>query len=453
MFGKIKRVVAGILSSAMILSCAGCNIGEDTAIALTVDGYEIKAGVYIWYSLNSLEEAKNKAAGLNENLNVEDEKALKAVKLDGMEFMNYVKDQTTDECIQHVTILRQFDELGLSFTKHEQDDIDDYVDNYWDAYGDSLTKNGVGKESLYEIQEMTYKAEKVFESYYGEGGSEGITEDEVKKYYIENNARVRYIDIDLHDTEGNDLDEAGKEELRDMAEDFKKRAERVSDELEMLELFNEFQEEYDDFVLGETMEAGGEEDFVEATTEEATEAETEAVTEADSEVTEDATEDTTDVAAEEVTEAEEDSQASEEESAVTTVAEEGTEEIVTTTTTSPYTNEVIVSKVTTSEDTAEDEVNYTPSKSSYDWIFADTTKNMVPEIIEDEDTIYVIVKFDIEERMTEEDLWSESAADNVRWSMFYEEFEDKIQNIAETLEVVKNEDAYDRYDPFNIDME
>jgi len=36
--------------------------------------------------------------------------------------------------------------------------------------------------------------------------------------------RAKYIAMDLHDAEGNDLDDAAKKEITDMADDFLKRA-------------------------------------------------------------------------------------------------------------------------------------------------------------------------------------------------------------------------------------
>ena len=71
---------------------------------------------------------------------------------------------------------------------------------------------------------LTYKSNEIFEALYGENGTEGVKEEDVKNFYIENNARVKYIGLDLHDSEGNDLDEAGKKEITDMADDFLKRA-------------------------------------------------------------------------------------------------------------------------------------------------------------------------------------------------------------------------------------
>ena len=50
MIRKWKRIIAAVLSSAMIFTCAGCTSGKNTAYALTVDGYQVKAGVYIYYS-------------------------------------------------------------------------------------------------------------------------------------------------------------------------------------------------------------------------------------------------------------------------------------------------------------------------------------------------------------------------------------------------------------------
>ena len=110
--------------------------------------------------------------------------------------------------------------------------------------------------------------------------------------------------------------------------------------------------------------------------------------------------------------------------------------------------------VTTAEGAEEepDESNYKPSKEIYDWIFNDA-KTGVPEIVEDEDTMYVIVRLDITERMDEDDLWSESNVDSVRYKMFSDDLQDMLDSWGEEYEVVKNDKAYKRYDPFKIKAE
>lgn len=449
MLKKWKKIIAAVISSAMIFTCAGCTTGKNTAYALTVDGYQIKAGIYIYYSYTALTEAKNIAAGQDENLDVTDEGALKKVKIEGKDFLDYVKDKTTESCIDHVAVIKHFDELGLSLTEDEQDEIDQYVESSWEANEDMFTGNGIGKDSIKEIMTSSYKSDAIFQAYYGEGGSENVTEDQLKGYYTENNARVRYIDMDLHDAEGNDLDEEGKKEIQDMADDFLKRAKAASDEEEMLEKFNEFQEEYDEYVSNQAAEASGEEETTEAVTEAETEEETtEAATEADeNEESADA-----DSESEETTETDSETEEEADDSAVTTAPESEESEETTTTTTSPYANERIIAVVTTNEDTDEEDVTYTPSKECYDWIFNDAETG-VPAIVEDEDTMYVIVRLDIAERMTDEDLWSESRVDNVRYAMFSDDFQDMLDSWGNEYEVVKNEKAYKRYDPFKIEAE
>ncbi len=445
MLRKWKRIIAAVLSSAMIFTCAGCTSGKNTAYALTVDGYQVKAGIYIYYSYTALTEAKNLAAGQDENLDVTDEDALKKVKLEGKDFLDYVKDKTTESCINHVAVIKHFDELGLSLTDEEKEEINDYVESNWEANEDMFEGNGIGKDSLKEIMTSSYKSDAIFKAYYGEDGSENVTDDQLKEYYTENNARVRYIDMDLHDADGNDLDDAGKKEIQDMADDFLKRAKAASDEKEMLEKFNEFQEEYDEFVTNQAAEASGEEETIEAETEAETEEETtEAVAEEEAEDNESDSEETAD----EESETEES-----DEEAVTTAPESAeSEETTTTTTTSPYESEKIISVVTTEEGTKEEDVNYTPSKKCYDWIFNDAETG-VPAIVEDEDTMYVIVRFDITERMTEDDLWTESNVENVRYDMFSDDLQDMLESWGNEYEVVKNEKAYKRYDPLKIEAE
>ncbi|MGN0613679.1 MAG: hypothetical protein ACI4JB_07225, partial [Porcipelethomonas sp.] len=139
--------------------------------------------------------------------------------------------------------------------------------------------------------------------------------------------------------------------------------------------------------------------------------------------------------------------------AVTTAPETSeTEETTTTTTTSPYANESIIAVVTTEEGTDEEDVTYTPSKTFYDWVYSDSTKENVPEIIEDEDTIYVAVKLDITKRMTEDDLWTETKVDSVRFSKFKDQFQDKLDGWVAALNIEVNDSAVDRYKPFDYEV-
>ena len=394
MLKKFKRIIAAAISSVMILTSVGCTTGKNTAYALTVDGYQVKAGVYIYYSYTALTEAKNLAAKQDENLDVSDEKSLKKIKIEGKDFLTFVKDKTTESCVDHVAVMKHFDELELSLTQDELDEIDEYVESSWQNNEDMFTENGISKDSIKEIMTSSYKSDAIFKAYYGEGGSENVTEDQLKDFYTENNARVKFVDMDMHDSEGNDLDEAGKKELQDMAKDFLKRAESADSEEAMLEEFDKFQEEYDDYVADKAAESSGEE-TTEATTEPETEPETETTTtESDDE------------------------------------ASDNTENTEATESTSSTEDEAVI----------------------YDWIFNDA-KTGVPEIVEDEDTMYVIVRLDITERMDEDDLWSESNVDSVRYKMFSDDLQDMLDSWGEEYEVVKNDKAYKRYDPFKIKAE
>lgn len=451
MFKNFKRIAAGLVSSAVIITSAGCTLGKNTAYALTVDGYKIKAGVYIYYTASAMSEATNLALKQDENLDTKDKDALKKIKIEGKDFVDFVKDKATENCVNHVATIKHFDELELELTETQENEIDQFVDMNWESNEDMFDKNGISKESLEEVVTSSYKSEEVFKAYYGEGGSEKIEESQLKEYYTENNARVRYIDMDLHDAEGNDLDEAGKKEIEDMANDFLKRAKAAKDEKAMLEEFDAFQEEYDEYVADQAAEAAGEEATDESTTEAPTEEETEAeTTAAETEAEED--NDTESDIDEQVAEAATDNDVSDEETdnPVTTAPASEDAEAETTTTVNPYANETIIHVVTTTEGQKEEDVTYNPSKECYNWIFNDA-KQGVPDIVKDEHTMYVIVRLDINERMTDEDLWDEEGVEDVRYEMFSDEFQDMLDSWGDEYEVVKNKKAYKKYDPLKIE--
>ena len=62
------------------------------------------------------------------------------------------------------------------------------------------------------------------------------------------------------------------------------------------------------------------------------------------------------------------------------------------------------------------------------------------------------MKMDIKERMTEKDLWTESAVENVRRELYYDAFEDKLKDMGDKLDVERNKRAFKRYKVLDIDL-
>ena len=404
MLKKFKKCLAALLTAAVTVSCAGCGTGKSTAYAMTIDGYQLKAGIYILYQNLALEEAKSLAQNENADIDTTDEDALEDTVIEGRDFLDWVNEKTMASCREHVAIIKKFDEMNLELEEDYIENAESYAASlYEDTSSNQYYLNGIGEESFKEFLLNSYKSSELFDAIYGEGGTENIQESEIKDYYIENNSRVKYVDIDLHDTEGNELDDAGKKEMKDMANKFLTTVKNASSEEDMLSKFNDIQEEYDEYVAKKTAEAAGEE----------AEAPTEAVT-------------------------------------TTTVAETETNTTTTTTTTDPYANESIIPVVTTNEDSTEEDITYYPSKEFYDWVYNTATKTGVPEIIENDNTIYIAVKLDITKRLTDDDLWTESTIENQRFSKYSENMQDKIDEWADALNVDLNEAAVKRYGPFDF---
>ncbi len=399
MFRKIRKCLTAFIAAAvMMTTAAGCTMGTSTAKVITVGDYEMNAGVYIYYQNTALEEAKSLAAEENEDLDTTDQDALEACTIEGKSFLEWVNDKTLASCAEHIAVIQKFDELGLTLAQEDIDMVDDYAESVYSEEKNEYTNNGIGEESFKEILINTYKATELFDAIYGEGGSENVQESTLKENYIENNVRVKYVPLKFNDMDGNELDEAGKTEIRNLANTYLNKVKSAKDEKEMLEKFNEISDEYQEYLNEES-------GVMEETTE-----------------------------------------------AVTTAAEE-TSETTTTTTTDPYANESIIAAVTTDEETSEDELTYNPSKKFHDWAYNTATKLNTPEIIEDEGTLYIAVKLDIEERMTEDDLWSEANMENLRFTMFSDAMQEDIDGWVASIDLKLNQDAIDRYKPFNYEIE
>lgn len=206
---------------------------------------------------------------------------------------------------------------------------------------------------------------------------------------------------------------AGKKKIRDMANDYAKRVNSKSSTEEKLFEMNDVISDYNEYT--ESLSAVEEE------------TETEAVT--------------------------------------TTTVTEAETTTTTTTTTGAHDNERIIQKPTTAsseeekDETAETTTQSASQKSAEklnNYIF-----DKIPEaeynkavVLDDEenDSIYVIIRADLKERLNDDDLWVDSNIEYLESLNFSEDFTDYMKKISDAYEVDRNNSAYRRYKPFDDDI-
>ena len=474
----LKRITAGLTALSLVAVCTGC---KNITTAMTIGDYVVPAGVYLYYLNSAYNTALSQLKEEHEDLDTEDIDAVKATPLEGKDVRTWCEDKAVEFCADFVATETKFDELGLSLDADTKTNIDSMMDYYWQSYEETMTANGISEESFKKVMTSSYKSQEIFDYYYAVGGEEGVTEDELKAYYIENNIRAQYVVFDLHDGEGNLLKSDDKAEMKKLVEEYQKRAEKAyksgGAEAVMTEM-DAIQEDYalykesvaaeesaaaetateEDTVIEETVaaqnapriltmeEVTSEEEGTTDTTEPSTEEET-AGSETDAATETDTEEDTA------TSETVDDSAVKDEttDSDVDALLEEETD--TETETEAPYQNENIISVINKEDYDNEEDISYTPDETVYNKLLeikeADYGKVY---LVEEDETYYLVTRYDIKDRMTEEDLWNASAIENASYAKYNKDFEAKMDEWSNALSVTRNAASFKKYDPFKYNF-
>ncbi len=442
-----KKAAALLTALGIAASFTGCS---DTTYGLIVNDTKVPAGIYIYYAMQAHDSALSMLKDENPDFDTADTAAVKASTIEGVDTVTWIQNKATDLCATYVAVEEKFTELGLQLDDEAEANIDDMVEYTWSYYKDFYETNGVSENSYRKLVTSSYKTEEVFLYYYGTEGELGASEEELKEFYIENNMRAEIIKMQKLDGAGNKLEDTS--ELEALAEDYEERAldayEEGGIEAVMTEM-SEVQSDYKEYCTSISQEAAG----VTATTGESTT--TTAATEA---VTEAATEAGTDASGEaaSTTTAAAEADTASTTTTTTTVAETegtgtGTEATGTTTTTKPFPSETIVAVINEEDYEEGEEITYSPTENVYKNLFdTDEADYGKAFLVEEEDAFYLCVRYDIKERVTEEDLWNESTIYSVQLKMFNDSFDEMLESWIAEMNVERNEAAYKRYDPFNL---
>ena len=415
-FNKFAAAAAAFALAAASTSCGApeaITIGKGTQTALTVDGYDVPAGVFIYNELYAYNQATYELYGTLGKMPTVDE--VKNHQFDTLDATDWIQDKATESCIDFVANEKEFEKIGGALTKEELADIKDFVSA--NSEQSMFAENGVGPESLTKIMENNYKREAIFKHYYGIDSEKGCSEDELKQYYQDKTTRVKYFAVTMTDENGEAFGADEKRRLNNMIDDYVKDINAESTNTAKLKKIDECEKDYNEYVEKRTAEAAAK-------------------------------------AAQE---------AGETTTTTTTTTAVGT---TTTTTTDQYANEVTITKRTTTTvdpNAITDVTTTTASEEALasqkafedynDYLFDKLGLYKAEKYQYDENTVYIVIKADIKERMNSDDLWSENTIQSLLSERYYDEFEDMMKEIARGYTSEKNSSAYRKFTPFKLKLD
>lgn len=409
-FKKMTAVTAALAIASAFTGCTP-SVGSGTTEALTIGGREIPAGVFIYYTMQGFSEAQSIIQ--TNTGEVPEIKDVKNSNIDSIDSSDWIQNKATEYCAGYAGILDEFEAIGGTLTAQDLDDAEEMA-NYYYMQDARIEENGVSLDSMKKIAESTYMEQAIFEHYYGFEGEKGCSEEELKDYFDENYARVKYVSISLLDEVGEKVAPDKEKELRKLAENYAEQVNKKSGELNKMHELDAVSEEYDEYVAAHTTTAEG------ATT------------------------------------------------TTTTTTTTAADETTTTTTTDPYANERLIQKYTTTtteaadENTLELETETTEAEETEEdknsrlfneYVFNELGKGEAKVYDYSEDTIYVVMRGDLRERMTEDDYWTEDYVLSLQSQRYYEEFIDYLDEKKNSMTIEKNKSAYRRYAPFKLNLE
>ena len=212
----MKRTAAALIALLIAASAAGCS-GGDKSWAAKDDSLTLPIGAYIYNLYGAYASAVSEVP--------DSSKAVLEQKIDDKDAETWIKDKALNNLKSIFVIDNKMKELGLTLTDDETQTIESATASGWQQMQSTLEKYGIAQSSF----QLTYadyytKYSKVFNAVYGEGGSEEVSDAELKNFFETNYTDFSYMVLPLYSTDSSSGSTA------EMTDDEKKTAEKEFDD-------------------------------------------------------------------------------------------------------------------------------------------------------------------------------------------------------------------------------
>lgn len=212
---KLRKWGVALLSLLLVVALTGC-LGKIYTKALTVDGEEISAGLYLMMQMQAYSDAK----GLAED----SEKDVLKQKIEGQSAKEWIREHTLEYCVNYVAVRRLCAERGIELNEANAQTLKTEMAS-WGTYEVFYAQNGIGKDTVRDFLEAQFLSTQLFEEMYKEGGELAPTREEIEEEYGDKNGHVRFVVLNMLDELGEELE--GREEALEYLEEM---IEKLNDE-------------------------------------------------------------------------------------------------------------------------------------------------------------------------------------------------------------------------------
>lgn len=258
-----KKISAAVLAAAAAITLSGCT---ENGYIMTVDGMDIRTGVYLSLQQTSINLANQKVEELksadgadetssdtsasSDTASSDEEVDVFEYTIDGKTYSDWIINDTREGVLRFVGIQRECERLGITLTEEEKNEIINSVNEQWEdttiAYygldfanwGEYYESMGMGIESMKELSIVDSLNEKLFLSYYGEGGQWAVTDEEFSTKANELYAAYNLIALQYTDYTGTPLlTDAEKQEINDTVNNY---AERFNNDDSLIDIMYDY---------------------------------------------------------------------------------------------------------------------------------------------------------------------------------------------------------------------
>ena len=150
----LKKAGAILLAACTAASMASC--GENTANAMTVSDYDVRAGSYLYYATSAYGEAvetlrKGGETFENAETSADYKKILDKADIDGTTAEEWIQNKAEKYCKTFVAVEKEFEALGLTLPGEKLAAADANAASSMNYYGDFFTSTGIGEETVKAI--------------------------------------------------------------------------------------------------------------------------------------------------------------------------------------------------------------------------------------------------------------------------------------------------------------